>query len=790
MKTKIIRNIVFSLMLIVSLIFTISLNVKAASDFPTNQILYLTATVGETYDHVGISYHTASDDSYVLYGTELKNGNIVNPKKVEATSTLWSYDKLATDPNEYGFSQRYVCKATLNNLKPKTTYYYQAIDGNVKSQVNSFESLTDDNEKKSFLFLTDIQSSGASFSNAQTLLDAIFSKTDVDPNLLFMTGDQVDRSGIEQQWIDYYKYIPSISKTLQANIPGNHEYYNTAGSGYISNEIYNQMTNNPLNGPEDRLGSSYYFMYGNILFIMLDIVKTTDYNVSAQQEWFRNVVKNNPSKWIIVGSHPGMYATGAYKSDSEIMRRNWLSVFEECQVDIAFNGHEHVYARKNIRYGGSSFDANAGEIDEALGVTYVAGGAAGLKNYSHLIEGNLSKDFDIISKDNNTGCVVTVDGDKLTVQHYKASGIIDDEFTLYAKRPDEITPITDKEILDSINVEFDEDTNSIKINWTDKLYGNATNVHISGGNFKGTGVDIPIVTSNLTSKTHKGYYNTNNYYFTIEITKNDSTKLTKELDLILNPDIVDYKINFNLNGGTNDPETPTTFKGTNLPLTLSEYLKEPTKEGYVFKGWILNEGKRVTDTVNLRELADITLTATWEPSITYELNGGKNSNINKPTYVDEDLPKKLYDPTKEGYNFKGWKLNGEFVTEIPVGTTGPITLEAVWQKTQCNISYELNGGVNHKSNKTTFNPSYAPIKLFNPTKEGYIFKGWSLNGTTITEIPLGIEDDITLTALWEEEIIDNNDDTTKKKGCKKAMISLLLSVNLLASAVVILRKKK
>ena len=791
MKAKFFKKIALSLILIVSLILTISFGAKAESDFPTNQILYLTASVGETYDHVGISYHTASDDSYILYGTEVKNGEIVNPTKITPTSTLWKYDKLATDPSEYGFKERYVCKATLTNLSPKTKYYYQAVDGSVKTQVNSFESLSNDNSKKSFLFLTDIQSSGTGFKNAQNLLDAIFSKTTEDPNLLFMTGDQIDRSGIEQQWKDYYTYIPSISNTLQANLPGNHEYYNTAGAGYISNEIYNQMTNNPLNGPADRLGSSYYFMYGNVLFIMLDIVKTTDYNVSAHQEWFRNVVKNNPAKWIIVGSHPGMYATGAYASDSQIMRRNWLTVFEECQVDIAFNGHEHVYARKNLRYGGSTTTAVAGEKDEALGVTYLAGSAAGLKTYGHLMDANLCEDFDYVDKyNNNTGCVVTIEGDELTVSQYKASGMIIDEFTLYAKRPDEVKTISDQEILDSINVEFDEEKNSIQINWTGDIYGNASNIHISGGNFKGTGVDIPVVTSSLTKKVHKGYFNTNNYFFTVEVTKNDGTILTKKLDLILNPNIVDYNINFNLNGGVNDPATPTTFKGVNLPLTLSEYLKEPTKEGYVFKGWILNDGKRVTDTVNLKELADITLTATWEPTITYELNGGTNSTINKPTYTEEDLPKRLYSPTKDGYTFKGWKLNGEFVTEIPVGTSGPITLEAVWQKISCNITYELNGGTNNKSNPATFNPSFAPIKLYTPTKEGYVFKGWSLNGTTVTEIPLGTEDDVTLTALWEEEIIEDEPvETPKKKGCKKSMVSLLLTVNLLASAVVILRKK-
>ena len=753
MKTNFFKKIFFVLVLLLTLMLPVSLVAKAASDFPTDQILYLTASVGETYDRVGISYHTASDDSYILYGTSVVNGEIANPTKVIPTSTLWSYDKLASDPSEYGFSSRYVCKATLTNLERKTTYYYQAVDGNVKSAINSFESLTDDTEAKSFLFLTDIQSSGSGFKNAQNLLDAIFAKTDEDPNLLFMTGDQVDRSGIEQQWKDYYTYIPTISNTLQANLPGNHEYYNTNGGGYINNEIYNQMTNNPLNGPEDRLGSSYYFMYGNILFIMLDIVKI-DYNVSLQQEWFKEVVKNNPAKWIIVGSHPGMYATGAYASDSSTVRKNWLSVFEECQVDIAFNGHEHVYARKNLRYGGSSFNTNAGEVDESLGVTYLAGGAAGLKLYGEKAQPSLLEDFDYYDKfTNNTGCVVTVDGDELTVKRYKASGMIDDEFTLYAKRPDQVTTLTDQEILDSFNISYDEDNSSVTINWDGNIYGNATNINIKGGNLKGNGVDLPVVTSSLDSKTWKGYFTSYNYYFTVTITKNDGTTLVKELELILNVELLDYKINYELDGGTNHPDNPATFKGTDLPLTLSEYLQAPTKPGYNFVGWILNDGKRVTDKVDLDELADITLKAVWELApfkITYILDGGTNSVANPDDFFQEHLPKKLYSPKKEGYKFVGWELNGEIVTEIPASTNSDITLTALWQKTNCVITYVLNGGENNSSNPTSFNPSYLPIKLYEATKAGYVFGGWKLNDQVIFELPQGIVDDITLEAVWEQ----------------------------------------
>ncbi len=781
MNTKNFKKLFLFLIITIALLLSICINVKAADNFPDNEIMYLTATVGETYDHVGISYHTSSDNSYILFGTKISNNEIVNPIKVTPISSLWSFKKSDNDSDEYGFSSRYVCKGTLTNLLPQTKYYYQAIDDNVKSKIQSFESLAKDTEPKSFMFLTDIQSVGSSFQNSQNLINAIYEASDIDPNLIVMTGDQVDRGGIEQQWKDYYTYVSAISNTLQANVPGNHEWYTTSGGDYVTNEIYNQMTNNPLNGPEDRIGSSYFFKNGNVLFIMLDIVKI-DYDVETQQNWFRNVVKNNPSKWIIVGSHPGMYSTGIYKEDAKIMRRNWLSVFEECQVDLALNGHEHIYSRKNLRYGGLASSTTAGPVDEALGVTYLQGGAAGLKLYS----AQNKEDYDYLDYyTNNTGVVITIDGDELNVKRYKASGVVDDEFTLYAKRPDEITPISDDEILNSFTVNYDEDTSAVTINWSGSIYGNAKNINIKGGNLKGEGIDIPVVTSSLDSKTWKGYYNSYNYYFAITITKNDGSTLTKNLELILNKNLLDYKINYVLDDGTNHPDNPSTFKGIDLPLNLETFLKSPTKPGYLFKGWKLNDGNRIVKEVDLDELDDITLTAVWEIApfyITYELNGGQNNIANKLEVYKEDLPKRLYSAKKDGDKFIGWQLNGEFVTEIPDTITGDITLIAIWASTNnktYNITYKLNDGTNNSSNPSSYEPGKLPIKLNNPTKKKYEFKGWLLNGEIVTEIPSDISGDIVLEATW-----------SKAKGCKKSIATeIIICIEILSSTILIFRKK-
>lgn len=791
MTFKFLKKFIFTFVIMLTLITGVALNVHAA-----DELKYLNASVGETSDTVGITWHATSTGSYLLYGTSLDGTEIANPTKVLPTETLWGLEQLNNDA-ESGFADRYVCKAELTNLTPDTKYYYQAVLGDTKTKVNSFTSLNSNKEEKTFLFLTDIQSSGAGFSNAENLLQKMLAvNTFTDPSLIVMTGDQVDRGGYEQQWIDYYNYVPTLDNLLQATIPGNHEYYFSNAAGYISNEIYNQFYNNPLNGPEDRLGSSYYFMYGDILFIMLDTVKT-DYNVSLQQEWFRNVVKNNPARWIIVGSHPGMYATGAYASDASTMNRNWLQVFEECQVDLAINGHEHVYARKNLRYGGIAGSATAGETNEALGITYLAGGAAGLKGYGSQSQTALKEDFDYVEWPYtvNTGVFINIVDDELKVQRISVAGAVLDEFTLYAKRPSEIKTMSDQEMLDSVTYNYEPDNSRITFNWSGDLYGNATEIKFIGGNIKEAVQTVQILTSSLTSKTYVNHSDYNNYEFTVEITKIDGTILSKTFDPIINNySLLDVELIYDLDGGTNHPDNPTTYKGKDLPITLSEYLQEPTKQGYKFTGWKVNDDRRVSDLIEAPrgDVKDdiyepVTLTATWEKlpyAISYELDGGVNNDYNPTSVYADELPYGLLKPSKEGYTFIGWNLNGELLTnnEIPTTVSSDITLTAVWEAKSYKISYNTNGGTLPSDAPTSFSKENKP-SLPTPTKDGYKFLGWTLDGNIISEIDNTKEENITLTATWEEI-------KTEKKGCKKNMATeIILSIGLLAGAVIIFRKK-
>ena len=285
---------------------------------------------------------------------------------------------------------------------------------------------------------------------------------------------------------------------------------------------------------------------------------------------------------------------------------------------------------------------------------------------------------------------------------------------------------------------------------------------------------MPIVSNNVTSRTWSGYYTDYNYHFQVELTKYDGTTLTKNLPLILNEDILEYPIVYDLDGGSNHPDNPTTYTGAKLPLALFA----PTKPGYVFKGWKLNR-KTVTEIPEGTQ-GEITLVATWEAAqchVTYDLGGGNNSGLNPTSFYTNRLPITLYPATKEHYQFVGWQLGDDIITALPEGIISDVTLKAVWKAETYTLNYNLDGGTLPQDAPQNFTIDTIPT-LPTPTKDGYQFTGWKVNGRQITSLE-GITGNTTLMATWEKE-----------KGCKKSLgLDILASITLLATALIVLRKK-
>ncbi|MBR4242651.1 MAG: leucine-rich repeat protein [Bacteroidaceae bacterium] len=157
-------------------------------------------------------------------------------------------------------------------------------------------------------------------------------------------------------------------------------------------------------------------------------------------------------------------------------------------------------------------------------------------------------------------------------------------------------------------------------------------------------------------------------------------------------------------------------------------------------------------------LADQTVVAGFTPisyTLTYDLAGGSVASANPASYTIESAAITLTNPTKTGYNFAGWKLNGEgdamkSVT-IAAGSTGNKSYTATWTPIVYDIALTLNGGT--ADNPSSYTIESAAITLTNPTKTGYTFKGWKLNGEgdammTVT-IASGSTGNKAYTATWQ-----------------------------------------
>ena len=93
----------------------------------------------------------------------------------------------------------------------------------------------------------------------------------------------------------------------------------------------------------------------------------------------------------------------------------------------------------------------------------------------------------------------------------------------------------------------------------------------------------------------------------------------------------------------------------------------------------------------------------------------------------------LNDPEIPGYEFDKWedKNGNEFNPDTQI--TDDVTITAKFTPITYTISYDLKEGIleEEKINPTTYTTETADIELNKPTKEGYVFEGWT--GTELTE---------------------------------------------------------
>lgn len=214
-------------------------------------------------------------------------------------------------------------------------------------------------------------------------------------------------------------------------------------------------------------------------------------------------------------------------------------------------------------------------------------------------------------------------------------------------------------------------------------------------------------------------------------------------------------VTFEENGGS----AVTEITGLSYNATITAPAA-PTKTGYAFAGWYKEAA--CTNPWNFgsdKVTASITLYAKWTPveyDITYNLNGGTVSG-NPETYTVESEDITLNIPTRTGYTFAGWTGTDLSAASISVtiahGSTGDRAYTATWTANIYAITYAGMDGAQHGENHPVSHTYATDTLVPNPTKDGYTFAGWLVNGTgdavkNLTLSGTGYTADITLTAQW------------------------------------------
>lgn len=188
-----------------------------------------------------------------------------------------------------------------------------------------------------------------------------------------------------------------------------------------------------------------------------------------------------------------------------------------------------------------------------------------------------------------------------------------------------------------------------------------------------------------------------------------------------------YDITYNLNGGTNSANNPSSY-------TVHDAFDfaDPSREYYSFDGWYTNASFTSSKVVGIANNSTgyVEIFAKWTPSrytITYHMDGGTNSASNPSgcTHFDQVT---LDKPQKAGYDFIGWYKDNTTSISTISNASGNIDLYARWAVHNYNIYYTLYGGTNDADNPSTY--SYTDnITLKNPTRANYVFEGWYTENT-------------------------------------------------------------
>lgn len=265
--------------------------------------------------------------------------------------------------------------------------------------------------------------------------------------------------------------------------------------------------------------------------------------------------------------------------------------------------------------------------------------------------------------------------------------------------------------------------------------------------------------------------------------------VTADTTLFAKWNVIAYAVTFNSNGGSEvGAQTIESGKIVSEPTA-------PAKSGYTFAGWyketsLATAWNFASDTIT----ANTILYAKWNAIMVSSIKLDEESlTIGTDTKV---VLKATVAPTDAANSSVLWSSSNSDVASVDqsgvvnANKMGTVTITATSADgsniaASCNITvgykitYVLNGGTNHEDNPTGF-AAKTTVKLLDPVKSGYTFKGWYTDKNfkkKITKITKGTKKNVTVYAKWEKITVAKASIDSLKNSSKGKMKIKLDKVN-------------
>ena len=251
-------------------------------------------------------------------------------------------------------------KVTVKDLEENTQYYYQVFKNGAWSEACRYSTKSFDSY--SILYVGDPQigaCKGQTSTEGDEMADEIAARNDAfnwnrtlenalsaHPDVSFMVsaGDQVNAAEREYEYAGYL--FPSVLDSLPVSTTiGNHDSGSYQYSRHFNNPNSFELSDSEYTLGHTAAGSDYYYTYGSVLFIVID---TNNYNCATHKAVIEKAISENPdAKWRVVMFHQDIYGSGLDHSDSDgiVLRTQLTPIFDDNDIDIVLQGHDHTYSR-------------------------------------------------------------------------------------------------------------------------------------------------------------------------------------------------------------------------------------------------------------------------------------------------------------------------------------------------------------------------------------------------------------------------------------------------------------